>query len=84
MKRVVSVEQWAEVRRMHFVDGLGIREIGRRTGLHRETVRRALRSPMPPSYERPARGSKLDSFRDEVLALLRCEPGIESQRIRGF
>jgi transposase len=67
---------------MRFVEGLAIREIRRRTGLHRETVRRALRSPTPPSYARPARGSKLDSFRDEVHSLLRSDPGIESQRIR--
>jgi predicted DNA-binding protein (UPF0251 family) len=39
---VVDVEQWAEIRRMHFVDGVSIREIRRRTGLHRETIRRAL------------------------------------------
>src|ERR1035441_2815915 len=67
---------------MHFVEGLAIREIRRRTGLHRETVRRALRSPTPPSYARPARGSKLDPFKDEVHSLLRCDPGMESQRIR--
>jgi hypothetical protein len=79
---VVSVEQWAEVRRMHFVDGLGIREIRRRTGLDRETIRRALRCSSPPVYSRPAPGSKLDSFKEEVHALLRSDPEMESQRIR--
>jgi transposase len=79
---VVSVHQWAEVRRMRFVEGLAIREIRRRTGLHRETIRRALSSPAPPSYARPARGSKLDLFKDEVHRLLRDDAGIESQRIR--
>jgi transposase len=79
---VVSVEQWAEIRRMRFVEELPIREIGRRTGLHRETIRRALRSPAPPSYSRPARGSKLDGFRGEVHELLRVDPRMESQRIR--
>ena len=79
---MVSVGQWAEVRRMRFVEGLAIREIRRRTGLHRETIRRALRSPTPPSYVRPVRGSKLDSFRDEVHRLLRSDPEMESQRIR--
>jgi lambda repressor-like predicted transcriptional regulator len=39
---VVSVEQWAEVRRLRFVRGLSIREIHRRTRLHRETIRNAL------------------------------------------
>ena len=63
---VVSVQQWAEIRRMRFVEGLAIREIGRRTGLHRETIRRALRSSTPPRYSRSARGSKLDPFKDEV------------------
>jgi hypothetical protein len=29
---VVNVEQWAEIRRMRFVEGLAIREIRRRTG----------------------------------------------------
>jgi transposase len=79
---VVSVQQWAEIRRMRFVEGLAIREIRRRTGLHRETIRRALRGSMPPSYSRPARRSKLDPFKDELHGLLREDPGIESQRIR--
>jgi transposase len=79
---VVSVEQWAEVRRMHFVDGLGIREIRRRTGLHRETIRRALRSSEPPRYSRRARASKLDGFREQIHRLLDEDPEIESQRIR--
>jgi len=79
---VISVQQWAEIRRMRFVEGLAIREIRRRTGLHRETVRRALRSPTPPGYVRPAKGSKLDPFKDEVHRLLRDDPEIESQRIR--
>jgi hypothetical protein len=67
---------------MRFVEGLAIREIRRRTGLHRETIRRALRSATPPVYERPARASKLDPFKDEIHRLLRDDAGIESQRIR--
>jgi transposase len=79
---VVSVQQWAEIRRMRFVEGLAIREIRRRTGLHRETIRRALRSATPPVYERPARASKLDPFKHEIHRLLRDDAEIESQRIR--
>ena len=41
---MVGVEQWAEIRRLHFVEGLSQREIRRRTGLHRDTIRRALSS----------------------------------------
>jgi transposase len=81
-EEVVSVQRWAEIRRMRFVEGLAIREIRRRTGLHRDTIRRALASSTPPRYARPGRGSKLDGFREEIHGLLRGDPVIESQRIR--
>jgi transposase len=64
---VVDVEQWAEIRRMHFVAGLSIKEIARRTGRDRNTVRRALRSSGPPVYRRASGPSKLDPFRDEIM-----------------
>jgi predicted transcriptional regulator len=38
----------SEVRRLHFAGGLSIREIHRRTGLHRDTIRGALRSDEAP------------------------------------
>jgi transposase len=79
---VVSVQQWAEVRRLRFVEGLGVREIRRRTGLHRETIRRALRSPEPPRYERASRGSKLDPFKPRIHGLLKEDAEIPGQRVR--
>ena len=78
---MVSVQEWAEIRRMRFVEGLAIREIRRRTGLHRETIRRALRSPVPPRYSRSTGPSKLDGFREQIHELLRGDPRIETQRI---
>ena len=59
---MVGVEQWAEIRRMNRVERLSIREIGRRTRLHRKTVRRALSSVAPPRYSRAPAVSKLDPF----------------------
>jgi DNA-binding transcriptional regulator LsrR (DeoR family) len=50
---VIGVQQWAEIRRLKFVDGLSAHEIHRRTGLHRKTIRRALDSDEPPRYARP-------------------------------
>jgi transposase len=76
------VEQWAEIRRMHFVERLSIKEIHRRTGRDRKTIRRALRSAKPPSYQRPPRPSKLDPFRDEIDRLLRADPRLPGKRIR--
>ena len=48
--------------------GLPIREIAKRTGHDRDTVRRALRREGPLRYERPTRPSKLDPFKDEITA----------------
>jgi len=79
---VVGVEQWAEIRWMHRVERLSIREIGRRTGLHRKTVRRALSSEVPPRYSRAPIGSKLDPFKDWICEQLRVDPAIQSLRLR--
>jgi transposase len=79
---VVGVEQWAEVRRMHRVEGLSGREISRRTGLHRDTVARLLAAMVPPRYERVSVGSKLDPFKDWICEQLRADPRIQSQRLR--
>ena len=79
---MVGVEQWAEVRRLRFVRGLSIREIHRRTGLHRETIRRALSSEVAPVYRRASSGSKLDPFKDEIHRLLGVDPKLPGQRVR--
>jgi len=80
---VVGVEQWAEIRRLHRVDGLSIREISRRTGLHRKTIRRALAAAEPPQYStRSAAGSKLDPFREWICEQLAVDPAIQSRRLR--
>jgi IS30 family transposase len=52
------VEQWAEIRRLYFVKRLSIKEIVRRTGHGRNTIRRALRAGEPPQYRRSAAGRK--------------------------
>jgi transposase len=79
---LVGVEQWAEIRRMHRVERLSIREISRRTGLHRKTVRRALAAETPPRYSRAPAASKLDPFKDWICEQLQADPSIQSLRLR--
>ncbi len=79
---MVRVQAWAEIRRLHFVKRLAIREIARRTGLSRVTVRRALRSAEPPRYCRPPRPSKLEPYREEILRLLREDPRLPAVWVR--
>jgi transposase len=79
---VVGVEQWAEVRRMKRVEGLSAREIGRRTGLARDTVSKLLAAEEPPRDSRAPAGSILDPFEDWIYQQLQADPKVPSQRLR--
>jgi hypothetical protein len=79
---VVGVEQWAELRREHFVGGKSIKELARSTGLSRTTIRRAIRTDRPPTYVRARRSSVLEPFKDEIHRLLRDDPRLPGVRVR--
>lgn len=79
---MLDVERWAELRREHFVRGVGVRELARRYGISRNTVRVALRSDAPPAFRCPERPSKLDEFKDEIHELLRRDPRLPAVRVR--
>jgi len=76
------VERWAELRREHFVRGVSIKELMRRTGLARNTIRVALRSEAPPGFRCPERPSKLDPFKEEIHELLRGDARLTGVRVR--
>jgi len=79
---VLDVERWAELRREHFVRGVGIKELVRRTGFSRNTIRAALRSDAPPSFRCGERPSKLEPFMDEIHRLLKDDPKLTGVRVR--
>ena len=79
---MLDVERWAELRREHFVRGVSINELVRRTGLARNTIRSALRSDRPPTFSCPERPSKLDRFKDEIHRLLKDDPRLPGVRVR--
>ncbi len=64
------MEDWAEIRRLHRSEGLPIKEIARRMGIARNTVRAALRADGPPTRERKPRGSLADAVEPQVRQLL--------------
>ncbi len=68
------MEDWAEIRRLHRAEGVPIKEIARRLGVARNTVRAALNSDRPPKYEREPRGSVVDDFEPQIRALLKEWP----------
>src|SRR6201994_2344250 len=73
---VIDMELLSVIRRWHFRDRFSIREISRRTGLSRNTVRRYLRSDSEePKFNLPDRPSKLDPYADKLSHMLRQEAG---------
>ena len=63
---MLSVEDWAEIRRLHRAEGLPIKTIARTLGVSRNTVRAAIASDGPPKYERKPAGSAVDAFEDAI------------------
>lgn len=61
---------------------MGVKTIARRLGLARNTVRAALRSVGPPSYERARKGSIIDAVEPAILELLRDWPDMAATTIR--
>lgn len=75
------MQDWAEIRHLHFAEGLSERDIADRVGVARGTVRRAIAAPMPPKYERPPAPSAFDAFEPRVRELLRSFPSMPSSVI---
>jgi transposase len=68
------VEDWAEIRRLRRAEAMPIKAIARRLRISRNAVRRALAKDSPPRYQRPAKGSAVDSFEPAIRELLREYP----------
>jgi hypothetical protein len=79
---VVGVEQWAEIRRLYFVEKRSKRAIHKLMGVHRDTITRAVESKAPPRYVRAPVGSKLDPFKEWICEQLLADPSIPSLRLR--
>ena len=64
------------IRRWRFREKMAIREIERRTGLSRNTIRKYLRAEtVEPQFKVPKRPSKLDPFAEKLSGWLRIEAG---------
>jgi transposase len=75
---VLSVDDWAEIRRLHRAEGLSVRAIARVRGVSRNTVRNALRADGPPRYQRRPAGSIVDVAEPRIRELLAAYPRMPS------
>jgi transposase len=71
---VLTVEDWAEIRRLHRGENMPIKAIARQMGISKNTVRRALASQEPPRYQRAGRGSIVDAVEPQIRELLATWP----------
>jgi transposase len=78
---VIDVDDWAEIRRLHFAEGLGIKTIANQLLVARNTVRAAVRSSRPPHYERARKGSLVDAYEASICALLTDCPSMPASVI---
>lgn len=71
---MLSVEDWAEIRRLCRSEQLPISEVARVLGISRNTVKSALASDGPPKYRRAPVGSVADAAEPKIRELLAAYP----------
>lgn len=71
---MITLDDWAEIRRLHRSQGLGIKAIARKLGVSKNTVRRALRARKVPRYRREPGGSIADEAEPAIRELLALCP----------
>lgn len=71
---MLTVEDWAEIRRLHRAEGLPIKMIARVLGISKNTVKSALESNQQPKYERAPQGSIVDAVEPRIRELLQAYP----------
>lgn len=74
MSSMTKIELFAAIRRDSRAEGLSVRALARRHGVHRRLVREALASAWPePRKQAKPRSSKLDSFKQLIDEMLRAD-----------
>lgn len=79
---MLSVADWAQIRRLYYAEKLSKRKIAKRLHVHRNTVSAAIAAEQPPKYAREARGSKLEPYKPIIQSLLKETPDLSAVRIR--
>lgn len=74
---------WAEIHRLYEVEKLSQRQIAKRLGLSRSTVRETLTKLSPPGEaSSEPRPSKLDPFKEKINDLLASYPSLTAVRVK--
>lgn len=81
-----DVHDWAEVHRLHHVEGLSKAAVAAKLSMSRTTVHRLLDLGEPPRYRRRPAESQVDRFAEAIAAMLAEDPQVPAtviaQRLR--
>ncbi len=80
---MLSVEDWAEIRRLRRAEGMPVKAIAWVLGISGNTVRAAVASDGPPRYVRKPAGSVVDAAEPRIRELLRLYPTMPATVIAG-
>lgn len=73
------MEEWALIRWFHLAEAM--RPIAERLGISRNTVAKAVRSEVPPKYERVPVGSAIKAEEPKILAPVKENPWMPTMAI---
>src|SRR5664279_3433360 len=71
---MLSVEDWAEIRRLHVAERMPIKQIARQLGISKNTVKAKLAADAAPGYRRAGTGSAVDEVEPRIRRLLSQTP----------
>ncbi|MBT2534316.1 IS21 family transposase [Arthrobacter sp. ISL-48] len=71
---MITVEDWALIRRLHVAEGESMRSIAARLGISRNTVAKAVSADGPPTYVRVPQDSGIKAAEPAIRALLKENP----------
>jgi hypothetical protein len=73
---VITLEDWALIRRLHVSEKLPMAQIARELGISRNTVAKAIAAAGPPQYSRPPVVTSFEPFEQRVRQLLKATPSM--------
>jgi transposase len=73
---VITLEDWALIRRLHLSDGVSKAQIARDLEISRNTVAKAVASVDPPEYSRAPVSTSFEPFEAQVRQLLEATPSM--------
>jgi transposase len=73
---VITLEDWALIRRLHLSERVPMAQIARDLGISRNTVAKAVASAGPPGYSRPTVVTSFAPFEVQVRGLLEATPSM--------